>query len=298
VDEALPLFLLLVTNSIPVALPAMYTVSTALGGIELAKRGVLLRNLQALEAVAMMNVLFLDKTGTLTINKMAIADIFVHPILEDITSVDDLLFHASLASNASNADPIDDAIISATKYKSASIKRQFYPFDALNHRYTKAEILSEGASYTVVKGPVEEVISLVKTDECRVLIEKANEFAAKGWRCIAVASNAVNPYQMRVQGLIALQDPVKDDSRQLIDDLKILGIRPIMLTGDSAVIASYISSQVGLGNLLFSNEDQNLIADESLWEDLKEYDIFAKMKPFDKHYIVSEYRKNGFIVGM
>ena len=134
--EMVPLMLVLLMSAVPVALPVMFTVTMALGSKELAKRGVLVTRLSASEDAATMNVLCVDKTGTITMNQLAITGVIP---LERATEAD-VLFAGALASQAANQDPIDLAFLTAAKERhifdnlAKAAPVSFVPFDAKNRR--------------------------------------------------------------------------------------------------------------------------------------------------------------------
>jgi H+-transporting ATPase len=156
--EMVPLMLVLLMSAVPVALPVMFTVSMAVGAKELAKRGVLVTRLSATEDAATMDVLCVDKTGTITMNQLAV--IGVIPLAQAKES--DVLLAAALASQESNQDPIDLAFLAAAKERhvfdnaAAITSISFTPFDASNRR-TEAVLEQNGQRLRVMKGAVRTV---------------------------------------------------------------------------------------------------------------------------------------------
>ena len=183
--DIVPLALVLLASSIPVALPAMFTISMAIGSMELVQRGVLVTRLSASEDAATMDTLCSDKTGTITMNKLSVAGI----IPMNGSSADDVLMYGALASREANHDPIDRAFISAASDRKIPtggfIQRSFTPFDPKTRR-TEALVEKEGKTLRAVKGAVTVMADLTGAD-AEQLNQQAREYAAKGYRTLAVA---------------------------------------------------------------------------------------------------------------
>jgi H+-transporting ATPase len=299
--DLLPIILVLLLSAIPVALPAMFTVSMAIGSMELAKRGVLVTRLSASEDAATMNVLCADKTGTITMNKLSIAKVMP---LNEFTE-QEVLFYGSLASQEANQDPIDLSFIDMVKQQNLSdpsfTQKEFIPFDPKTRR-TEASVQKNNHEFKVMKGAVNVIAQACGVDEKSIaqLELRMNEFATKGYRTLAVAKTNVEK-QPELVGLVALRDTPRPDSKQLIHDLKELGISVKMLTGDALPIAREIAMDVGLGD--------NLIRAPQLKEFIKENAIeaakaaeksvgFAGIYPEDKYIIVRSLQTAKHVVGM
>src|ERR1035441_3525493 len=237
--EMVPLMLVLLMSAVPVALPVMFTVSMAVGSKELAKRGVLVTRLSAAEDAATMNVLCVDKTGTITMNQLAVTSVIP---LEQATEAD-VLFAGALASQVANQDPIDLAFLAAAKDQHVFDNRpkvapvSFAPFDAKNRR-TEAVVEQNGQRLHVMKGAMRTVAeacglqpAAIETLEARV-----SESAAKGYRTLAVARGPETGAPTLL-GLVSLYDPPRPDAKQLIAELHGLGVPVKMLTGDALPVA-------------------------------------------------------------
>ncbi len=300
--EMAPLMLVLLMSAVPVALPVMFTVSMALGAKELAKRGVLVTRLSAAEDAATMNVLCVDKTGTITMNRLAVTGVIP---LERATEAD-VLFAAALASQESNQDPIDLAFLAAAKERHVFdgtptvTPISFAPFDAKNRR-TEAVVEQNGQRLRVMKGAVRTVAAAcgLPPPAVEALEARVAESAAKGYRTLAVARGpeAGTP---ELVGLAALYDPPRPDARQLISELRGLGVSVKMLTGDALAVASEIAHGVGLANIRrvadlkaagaqAGNEPVDLLAGA---------DGFAEVYPEDKYIVVQHLQAAGHVTGM
>ena len=300
--EMIPLMLVLLMSAVPVALPVMFTVSMAVGAKELAKRGVLVTRLSATEDAATMDVLCVDKTGTITMNQLAVTGVIP---LEHATEPD-VLFAAALASQESNQDPIDLAFLAAAKERhvfdnaAAVMPISFAPFDAKNRR-TEAVVEQNGQRLRVMKGAVRTVAEAcgLKSDEIAALEARVGESALKGYRTLAVA-RGTETGTPALLGLVTLYDPPRPDAKQLIATLHDLGVSVKMLTGDALAVAREIAQGVGLPNIQrvsdlkaasaqVGNEAVDLLAGA---------DGFAEVYPEDKYIVVQHLQAAGHVTGM
>jgi plasma-membrane proton-efflux P-type ATPase len=290
--EVLPLSLVLLMGAVPIALPVMFTVSTAIGARDLGKKGVLVTRLSAAEDAATMQVLCVDKTGTLTLNQLVVEGLYP----EENVTAEDLLLCAALSSNTSNRDSIDTAILDRAQKMSLPLDKykqlQFIPFSPQTR---KTEALVEGAegSFKVMKGALKTVISEARLTEERSerLQHSADLLAKKGYRTLGVAKTLDEGIQFL--GLIALYDPPRSDSKDLITRLHSLGVRVKMLTGDAAPVAQQIATDVGLGKVVPIGELQL-----SNLEWLKVNDGLAGVFPEDKFKVIKALQDNKMIAGM
>ncbi len=186
--EILPLALILLVSSVPVALPTMFTMTMALGSLELARKGVLVTRLNASQDAAMMDILCVDKTGTITSNKLTVADI----IAFDGFSKDDVILYGALASRRANLDPIDMAFIEAAEKSGLDTgeytRISYSPFDP-SCRRTEAIVRKNGEQIKVIKGAVRALADLCALKSCQIpgLEQEMGAFAEKGYRTLAVA---------------------------------------------------------------------------------------------------------------
>ena len=218
IAEIVPLILTAVLASIPVALPATFTLAAALGARNLAKLGVLPTRLSAVDEAATMDVLCADKTGTLTQNALSVAQIRPMPNFDEAH----VLALAALASSEGGQDPVDEAIRSAALGKDAADTPKltaFTPFDPATKMSEASAVDSGGATQRVVKGAYAVVIALAETSPTAEAIAK--ELEGQGFRVLAVAAGA--PEAMKLIGLIALSDPPRADSAALVKELQRVG---------------------------------------------------------------------------
>jgi len=300
--EVLPLILVLLMSAVPVALPVMFTVSMAVGSKELAKRGVLVTRLSAVEDAATMDVLCVDKTGTITMNKLAITGVVP---LEQATEADVLLAGA-LASKEANQDPIDMAFLTAAKERHVFDSTpevtliSFVPFDAKNRR-TEAVIEQNGQRLRVMKGAVRTVASACGLDSLAIdaLEAQISDSALKGYRTLAVASGPETDTPKLI-GLVTLYDPPRLDAKQLIAELRSLGISVKMLTGDALAIAREIAQGVGLLNIrrVSDLKATDTKTTNEMVDPLAEVDGYAEVYPEDKYIVVKHLQAGGHVTGM
>ncbi len=290
--DVLPVSLVLLMSAIPVALPVMFTVSTAVGARELGRRGVLVTRLSAVEDAANMDVLCADKTGTLTLNRLTLVGVVPQPGFDD----DDVIAAAALASNEANADPIDLAFIQAAAERKLDTSAEvvsFAPFSAATRR-TEAVVRHRGRELRTMKGALRTLAELAGVD-AGPLEQRAEQEASRGVRVLAVA-RAEASAPLRIVGLALLRDPPRAESRQLIDQLRGLGVGVKMLTGDALAVAREIGSSVGLPAIERVSELRD--AGEHAAEIATRADGFAEVFPDDKFRVVGALQEAGHVVGM
>ena len=301
--EILPLMLVLLLGAVPVALPTMFTVSMAIGSMELSNKGVLVTRLSASEDAASMDIVCVDKTGTITMNRLSIADVAA----VGGYSKNDVIIYGALASQEADQDPIDLAFIDAARRRKLSldkfVQKTFIPFDPKRRR-TEA-LISDGdggSEFMVVKGAFSVIAELCNLDgeKLREVDERVKEFTKKGYRTIAVAKSAEGEY-LDLVGLAALYDPPRPDAKELIERLKNLGVAVKMMTGDALPIAKEVAIEVRLGkHVVKASELKDLVKDDSrrAGEIAENSDGFAEVYPEDKYVIVKSLQERGHIVGM
>jgi len=285
--EIIPLVLTAVLASIPVALPATFTLASALGARALAKLGVLPTRLSAVDEAASMDVLCADKTGTLTRNELKVTT--VHP-LPGFDAAQVLLL-AALASSDGGQDPVDAAIRAAAQGKGTSSSPKvlkFVPFDPATKMSEATAEAPGGATQRVLKGAFAVVAALAQASPDATAA--AHQLEAQGFRVLAVAAGPSTA--LALAGLIALSDPPRADSAALISQLKELGVRTVMATGDAPATAAIVAHAVGLdGATCPPGPIPQGVHPES-------FAVFAGVLPEDKYKLVKAFQNGGHIVGM
>ena len=286
--QIIPLVLTAVLASIPVALPATFTLAASVGARALAKLGVLPTRLSAVDEAAAMDVLCADKTGTLTNNELKVTS--VHPMLGFDEA--QALGMAALASSDGGQDPVDGAIRAAAASRSGASDlpklAKFVPFDPATKMSEATVTDSNGAALRVVKGAFAAVAGL--TPASPEALQSAEDLEAQGFRVLAVAVGP--PAALKLAGVIALSDPPRADSAALITELHTLGVRTVMVTGDAAATAAIVAHAVGLDGAVAPPGN---IPDVVRAED---FAVFAGVLPEGKYKLVQAFQKGGHVVGM
>ena len=285
--DLLPFALILLVASVPVALPATFTLAQAFGAQALAKRGVLVTRLSAIEEAAAMDVLASDKTGTLTENRLTLAALKPYAPHDE----GELLRLAALACDAATQDPIDLAILDAARSRGllAGLPERvnFIPFDPATKR--AEAVYRENGELRVVKGAVRAVAALVPGTPD--LSRDMEQLAASGCRVLGVAAGRGT---LRLVGLVALEDPPRADSGALVQSLRTLGVRVVMVTGDALATARAVAARVGLGERACAPE----VLREGAGDPTQDCDVFARVLPEDKFHLVRRLQRAGHVTGM
>lgn len=286
-SEIIALLLTSVLAAIPVALPATFTLAAALGARALAKLGVLPTRLSAVDEAATIDVLCSDKTGTLTRNELSVTSVHPLPGFDEAY----VLGMAALASSEGGQDSVDAAIRTASSHQPAPDMpklSQFVPFDPAKKISAATVTDAKGGVQRVVKGAFAVVSGLASPAPAAAVITDVLE--KQGFRVLAVAAGS--PASMQLMGLIALSDPPRKDSISLISELKTLGVRTVMITGDAPATAKVVAHAVGL--------DGAVCPPGPLPGNVKPEDfaVFASILPEGKFDLVKAFQKNGHTVGM
>jgi H+-transporting ATPase len=280
----IPFLLVLVIATVPVTMPAAFTVANAVEARTLAKEGVLVTGLSAVQEAATMDILCVDKTGTLTQNRQTITAVV--PFSTELEEGDTLVW-AAAACDESTQNPLDLAIIHASKQQSVqSLERQkFVPFDPAT-KCSEAFVNLDGQTIRVVLGSPSVVQQLAQP--LSGMMDRVEELATSGARVLAVAVGTED--RMTIRGLVALADTPREDAAQLIEVLQKLGIRILMVSGDTLATVRAVSRQVGLGDRF---GDAAACSANPL-----QYDGLANCYPQDKFRLVQTLQRSGRITGM
>ena len=278
-----PFVLILLIASVPVALPATFTVASSLESRQLSDGGVLVTGLSAVEDAAGMDLLCSDKTGTLTQNRQTVTD------LRSLVpgSETELLALAAAACDESTQDPIDLAILAAASARSVPHyeRSQFVPFEPAIKR-SEARIHHGSEEWRVILGQPSVVSGLMSsppgTDEW------LDRRGGEGYRILAVGAGPVGA--LRLVGMIALTDPIREDAPALIRKLETLGIRVVMVTGDAPATARAVAETLGLRGPVGGRDD--------LARASPGFAGFAGVYPEDKFGLVRALQTHQQIVGM
>jgi H+-transporting ATPase len=293
--------LVLTVAAIPAALPAVLSVTMAVGATRLAKEDAIVSRLVAEEEMAGMDILCSDKTGTITKNEISVAGV---ASFGDFSS-DDVVMLGSLASKEENRDPIDLAIIDKARSAGggegagdSTPVSEFKPFDPVAKR-SEATVNEAGGVYKVSKGAPQVILDL-STDSEDIAEEadkKVAEAAEKGYRSLGVA-RADSADDFHFAGLIFLHDSPRDDSAETIKTAQEMGVDVKMVTGDHAAVAKEVSREVGLGDDIQPVSAFLEKPDDEAVGLVEEADGFAQVFPEHKFRIVELLQEKGHIVGM
>jgi H+-transporting ATPase len=299
--QLVPFALILLIAAVPVALPATFTLATALGSRELAQSGALVTRLAAIEDAAGMEVLCTDKTGTLTQNRLALESVLPLPPYR----AGEVLQWAAAASQSSTQDPLDLAILRAVADRGEPPIGEvtgFTPFEPATKR-SEATVVVEGAEHRVVKGATRVVAELAGV-EYSELAADVDRLASSGARVLGVAVGEVGS-TLRMAGLVALADPPREDAASLVQRLGGLGIHVVMVTGDGLATAAAIAERLGLGRRALRAAALRTGAAEPSQggkgaggSDPLAADVYAEVLPEDKLLLVSRLQAQGMVVGM
>jgi H+-transporting ATPase len=288
-------------GAVPVALPAVLTIVQSVGATELAKKGILVTRLDSIEDSASIDILCLDKTGTITQNKLSVGEIIPFSGF----TPEDVLITAALASQKEGKDAIDAAIFENLKSLKIDVSAfepvSFTPFEPATKR-SEAIVTAGGQRLKVIKGAPQIVISLCPGLDAATknsAQRSVEGLSLKGYRTLAVARSAADHIEaIQLVGLLSLADPPRSDSREMISGARELGVKTLMLTGDNLAIAREIGRQVAIGDNILRMDDFRRLTTAEQGETINKIDGLAEIYPEDKYQIVKILQSQGHLVGM
>jgi H+-transporting ATPase len=295
--------LILTVASIPVAMPAVLSVTMAVGAMALSNMKAIVSRLDSIEEMAGMDVLCSDKTGTLTQNKLTLGK----PVCFGETSEDELILAGALASPMDDRDAIDLAVVKGLKDEGVLAdysQKKFTPFDPITKR-TAAEITDpKGASFNVSKGAPQVILDMAKPEAgLRKKIEaQIEKFAEQGNRTLGVARSD-DGKRWTFLGLLPLSDPPREDAKDVIEQAQRHGLTVKMVTGDNVAIGRQIATDIGLGDNILAADalvegDKEGELDADSVRKIAQADGFAQVAPEHKYAIVKALQKHNHLVGM
>lgn len=272
--DMLPFLAMMFIASIPVAMPSTFALSNSFEATRLSKEGVLTADLTGIQDAANLNLLLLDKTGTITENKTSVASWNNFSTLSD----KELIALATAATDKRNQSIIDVAIDDYAKEKGIDIisTDTFVPFTS-DVGFSMAEV----NDYNIKLGSFKQLSLIDETAE-----DKIKDIDFKAGRSVAILVDD------KLAGIFILKDKIRPDSRKALNDLKKRGIKPIMLTGDNRRTAEAVAQEVGLTGQVISIHDFNENTD------IKDLSGIADVLPEDKLRMVKFFQEKGYIVGM
>ena len=297
--------------AIPEEFPMVFTLYLGLGAWRLARDNALVRRLVGVETLGATSVICADKTGTLTLGTIEVAEHWAAPGVTER----DLLAAAILASEPRPYDPLEQAIVRAGAMKGVDASRlhdarlvRDHPFDPVTRTLTHVW-QAEGALAVYAKGALEGIASLGATpSSVRDAAHAANErFAADGMRVIAVAASsgaaadgdrARDESDLRIMGLLAFVDPLRPGVDASIAECRDAGVRVVMITGDHPITAGAVAEHLGIGSRIATGNDIDAASDEQLRGLVASTDVFARARPEQKYRLVRAFRDDGDVVAM
>jgi H+-transporting ATPase len=296
--------LILVVASIPVALPAVLSVTMAVGALALSKMKAIVTHLESIEEMAGIDILCSDKTGTLTQNKLTLGE----PVPFAARDPDELILCGALASEEEDPDPIDLAVLAGVGDRTSLqgyTRVRFVPFDPV-HKKTEGTLRdSENRTFKVSKGAPQVIMAMCHLDpETATRAQQVvDDLAAKGYRTLGVARSG-NGDAWKFLGMLPLLDPPREDSAQTIAEARKHGVEVKMVTGDDVAIGREISRRLGLGEDI--QPATELFKEGVEIEHLSASDVaqietaggYARVFPEHKYGIVRALQSSGHIVGM
>ncbi len=301
--ESVQFALVLAIASIPVALPAVLSVTMAIGAAELAKQNAIISNFEALEELAGVDMLCIDKTGTLTKNELSV----IEPRMYNGFSKSNLFTYAVLASEQDNKKVIETALESYANQEQllADIDdytiEKFIPFNPTRKTVESTVRKTKDSKFTIIMGAPQIIeAKITKKSDAKILSKNVRTFADDGFRTLAIAID--DGKEITLVGVIPLFDPPRDDSSSVMRSVRRYGVHIKMLTGDNIAIAAFISQMLKLGKVIVGTKKLH----KTSGSDAPDYDAvlidkadaFAEVVPEDKYYIVDSLQKQGHMVAM
>lgn len=312
--------LTLAMAALPEEIPVALTTFMALGAYHLIKTKVLARQPQTVEALGAATVICVDKTGTITENRMTLDKVYVHRNSEKgITSLTDadaaeLLFYSSVSSEEVPFDPMEKAILTAPGSHARELRNYTktgeYPLSGAHPMMTHIYETVDRTRIIGAKGAPEGILDVCNiSGETRTQIEKhLSQLACEGYRVLGVASSDMKGMLPELQqqipftflGLIAFNDPPKQNISEVISSFRKAGIKVKLITGDYPETARYIAMKAGITDTgkLITGKELEAMSDESLSEALKTTDVFARVLPASKYRIIDLLKNQGEVVAM
>jgi Ca2+-transporting ATPase len=316
--------IVLALSMVPGEFPVIMTVFFSMGALRLARKNTLIRHLPSVETLGAISALCMDKTGTITQNKMQVSDCYINR-----QSGGRFCKALAMACKTGTCDPLEKALLDfgdqlcyQCKEKETGLKAcniienkpvliKEYPFT--NELKAMGQVWQEENHFVIVaKGSPETILSLCNLykdleSEVKNVIRK---FTGRGLRVIAVADRTTSNMedipenllecQLFLRGIIGLNDPPRDNIKRDIGVCKKAGIRIIMITGDHPNTASEIAKQVGITSELkvMTGDELSKLKDMELREKVRECNIYARVLPLHKMRIVKALKENGYVVAM
>lgn len=301
---------------IPEEFPVILTLFMAIGAWRMSKAKVIARKPSAIESLGSISVLCVDKTGTITENRMAVKEVIINKesfvVVQSSANptVQELLNTAALACPLHSYDPMDIAFKSL---KNDSREREsLAEFPVTNERlaYIHAWSISN-ETVVAAKGAPETIAKLCRMQETEneELMQQVHVAASRGFRVLAIAKSSrgnsanlseITANEFEFLGLTLLQDPIREGVKESVQICNAAGIKTVMITGDHPSTALSIGQEIGLNHNagFLAGADLDKLSDAELNAQIQQVSIFARVRPEHKLRIVRAFQANGMVVGM
>ena len=324
--------------AIPEGLPAVITITLALGVQRMAKNNVIIRRLPAVETLGSVNVIAVDKTGTITKNEMTVKSIYTERLMINVTGTGydargDFLYENKKINpesikqilqiayscndadiNSLQGDPTELALLVAAKKSNVYLKKyqrvQEIPFSSENKFMATLNKINDRDVY-FVKGAPEKLLDMCSymhvngrtrwlgSKEKEKIMEMNDLMASKALRVLAFAYSKTNKFENLVfTGLIGMIDPPREEVKSAIETCKKAGIKVIMITGDHKETAKAVAKQVGINGRVITGDKLNELSNNQFNEIVEEISVYARIDPKDKLKIINALKLKGYIVAM
>ncbi len=313
--DALFTAIALAVAAVPEGLPAVMTISLAIGVSVMARKKTLVRNLQSVESLGSITVIASDKTGTITQNKMSVVQIFLANTLDTIIKKSEfnsvfletpknkrfleVLQNCNDAVLPNIGDPTEIALLNLSEDFSAILYERIdeTPFSS-DTKWMSTTHEIDGEKVEFIKGAPEVVVNQCEESVQKLILEKSKFLAEQGLRTLLIAQKKLGEKHAEFLGIVALQDPPRENVKESIRIAKEAGIRTIMITGDHAITAKAIASQVGIISDVIEGKDIEKMSDKDLQHAVTTVSIFARVTPHHKVAICKALQNNGEVVAM
>lgn len=298
---------------IPEEFPVILTVFLSMGAWRLAKKLSLVRRMPSVETLGAVSVLCVDKTGTITMNKMTIREIF--SLSNDTKELSKIM---GMGCKSDAYDPMEKAMIAYCEEQGISREVLFGGVLLKEYAFTDAQkmmghVWKNGNTISVAaKGSPERILTIceLSSSERKIAEDKIFDMSKQGLRVIAVGQmiiqneneipETLSECKLQLLGLVGLADPPRESVKEDIKICTRAGVRVVMITGDNGVTASSIANQINMpnSNKIITGDELSKMDDEELQERVKDVSIFSRVLPEHKMRIVKAFKENGEVVAM
>lgn len=319
--ESLLFAIALAVGMAPELLPAIISINLAKGAQMMAKSGVIVRRLSAIENLGSMDVLCTDKTGTLTLGVVQLDGALDGQGQPSTAVLRDAYLNAVFQTGLANA--LDEAIIAKAEAEGLSTapasKLSEIPYDFVRKRLSVAVQTGDNQHRLITKGALDNVLAVCTqvqdgngpapfdAQHEKQIRQRYAEWSAKGYRVLGVATKPVtlaanlahsDECDLIFSGFLLFFDPPKPSVQKTLLDLAKLGVQVKIITGDNRLVAAHVAEVVGMSVVdMLTGDELGELNDEALWQRAKATTLFVEIDPNEKERIILALRKMGHVVG-